>query len=287
MGMKNKGLGRGLSALITNSEEQEPGTGSGTLYLNTNDITPNPNQPRRGFNQEKLQELAESIKTNGLLQPLIVRTTSDGYELVAGERRWRACTKANLTRVPVIVRDLENDTALAVAMIENLQREDLDPMEKASGMERLRSEANLSQEQIARELGISRTLVTNTLRLLKLPAQVQKMLAENKISSGHARSLLGLSTNEDMLQAAREVVKRGLNVRQTEKLVQNWDKKKSQTGQKQTDKNLQEKIKKGLSDNLGQGIEIDFTGDENSGKITLKYSDADKLQTIMSKLDLE
>jgi ParB family chromosome partitioning protein len=286
MNAKNRGLGRGLSALISSREEEHASSG-GTLYVNVEEITPSPYQPRKNFNQEKLEELAASIQANGLIQPLVVRSTESGYELITGERRWRASKKAGLARVPAIVRDMDNNTAMALAMIENLQREDLNPMEKAVGMERLRTEAKLGQEEIARELGISRAQVANTLRLLKLPETIHDMLAENKISSGHARTLLALPSPEDMLQAAQKIIKNGLNVRQTEKLIQDWGKKKKASSKPLTDKNLKETVKTKIVSALGSDVRIGFHGNSDAGKITLEYKNEQDLKRILDTLEKE
>lgn len=286
MNTKNRGLGRGLSALISNREDEHAPSG-GTLYVNVREITPSPYQPRKNFDQEKLEELAASIKANGLIQPLVVRSTDNGYELITGERRWRASKNAGLERVPAIVRDMDNNTAMALAMIENLQREDLNPMEKAIGLKRLRSEAKLGQEEIARELGISRAQVANILRLLKLPEDIQDMLSENKISSGHARTLLALQAPEEMLQAAKKIIKNGLNVRQTEKMIQDWGKKKNTPSQPATDTNLKETVKSKFSSALGNDVRIRFRGDSNSGKITLEYKNQQDLNRILHSLENE
>lgn len=272
--------------MISNREDEHAPSG-GTLYINVREITPSPYQPRKNFDQEKLEELAASIKANGLIQPLVVRSTDTGYELITGERRWRASKNAGLERVPAIVRDMDNNTAMALAMIENLQREDLNPMEKAIGLKRLRSEAKLGQEEIARELGISRAQVANILRLLKLPEDIQDMLYENKISSGHARTLLALQAPEEMLQAARKIIKNGLNVRQTEKMIQDWGKKKNAPPQAATDTNLKQTVKSKFASALGEDVRIGFRGDSNSGKITLEYKNRQDLNRILHSLENE
>lgn len=285
MNVKNRGLGRGLSALIDNKEDTQRNVSGSTLYIGTDKISPSPYQPRKNFDKQKIEELSDSIRANGLIQPLVVRPTSEGYELITGERRWRACTKAGLSRIPVIVRDIDNSTAMALAMIENLQREDLNPMEKALGMDRLRSEANLGQENIAKELGISRAQVANTLRLLKLPQQIQNMLADAKITSGHARTLLALDEHGEMIQAAQQIIQKNLNVRQTEKMVQNWGKKTSK--KVVTDKDLQEKVQGKITHRLGKKIKINFSGNASRGKITLQYKNAQDLDKIISLMETE
>lgn len=284
MNTKSRGLGRGLSALISNRDEDQSHSG-GSLYVNVDEIRPSPYQPRKTFDEQKLEELAASIQANGLIQPLVVRPIEDGYELITGERRWRACTKAGIKRVPTIVRELEDNTAMALAMIENLQREDLNPIEKATGMERLRSQAGLEQEEIAKELGISRTQVTNTLRLLRLPAEIQDMLAENKLSSGHARTLLALKDPAAMTEAADRILKNGLNVRQTEKMIKQWGKEQKKSPARPTDKGLKETVKTRLIQSLGEKIRVKFQGDKKSGKITVEYKNEDELNAILSGLE--
>lgn len=216
-----KGLGRGLSALIPNAAElkAEPGTETAPREIAVQRITPSPFQPRRIFDEVKIEELAASIRSQGVIQPLIVRPKGDEFELIAGERRWRAAMKAGLSHVPVVIRDASDHEALQLALVENLQREDLNPIEEASGYRRLQEEFHWSQEEMAERIGKSRPTVTNALRLLGLPTEVQQEVAAGNLPAGQARALLGLHTEPLIISACREVIAKGLSTRETEKMV--------------------------------------------------------------------
>lgn len=216
-----KGLGRGLSALIPNAAElkAEPGTETAPREIAVQRITPSPFQPRRAFDEVKIEELAASIRSQGVIQPLIVRPKGDEFELIAGERRWRAAMKAGLSQVPVVIRDASDHEALQLALVENLQREDLNPIEEASGYRRLQDEFHWSQEEMAERIGKSRPTVTNALRLLGLPTEVQQEVAAGNLPAGQARALLGLHTEPLIISACREVIAKGLSTRETEKMV--------------------------------------------------------------------
>lgn len=214
--MQKKGLGKGLGALIPGIDT----TGeSPNLQVEVDRITPNPLQPRRTFDETKIEELAASVRDQGIIQPLLVRRVGEGFELIAGERRLRAAVKAGLTEVPVVVREASDRETLQLALIENLQREDLNPIEEASAYQRLQEEFSLNQEEIALRVGKSRPAVANSLRLLLLPRELQQEVARGKLPAGHARALLGLEREALILAAAREVMARGLSTRETEKLV--------------------------------------------------------------------
>jgi ParB family chromosome partitioning protein len=214
--MQKKGLGRGLSALIPSGELPED---SDQPLIDIEQITPNPLQPRQFFDEEKLDELAASIREQGILQPLLVRRKGNGYELVAGERRWRAALKAGLERVPALVRPVTDDEALQLALVENLQREDLNPIEEARAFRRLQDEFGLTQEEISAKVGRSRPAVTNSLRLLLLPEELQSEVAAGKLAAGQARALLALERDALIMTAAREVIASDLSTRETERLV--------------------------------------------------------------------
>ena len=234
---KKGGLGKGLGALFSEQNRpapQEPvketapvsvdTDGSAVIPIDINDITPNRSQPRRDFDEEALEELAESIRVHGLIQPIIVRKIEEGYEIVAGERRWRASRMAGLQKVPCILREYSEKENMLVALIENLQREDLNPIEEADAFARLAEEYQMTHEAIADSLGQmgtkkSRSYVTNTLRLRELPEKVRKMIARKELSAGHGRALLSLPSDEERIKAAEIVLRDGLNVRQTEELV--------------------------------------------------------------------
>jgi ParB family chromosome partitioning protein len=225
-----KALGRGLSTLIPANRTAQtttaepaplrPAPAPGPLRLPIDEIHPNPLQPRSSFSPEGLQELAQSIRENGIIQPLIVRRARDGYQLVAGERRLRAARIAGLQEVPVVVQEFADDRLMEITLIENIQREDLNPIEVAHAFDRLHREFRLSHEQIAQRTGKDRTSITNTLRLLRLPLEVQQLLAEQRITMGHARALLGLDSAEQQVALAHKAADGGMSVRQVERAVQ-------------------------------------------------------------------
>lgn len=216
-----KALGKGLSALLPSravpvSQPASPLEAKPTTTLPVSSIEPNPVQPRRRFLTQHLEELAASIRANGIVQPLIVRKHENSYQLVAGERRWRAAQLAGLTEVPVVVQDIADERLLTLALIENIQREDLNPLELATAYDRLIREMGLSQEEIARQTGKDRATISNTLRILKLPYDVQQLIFEQRLSMGHAKAILGLADAETQVRIAEEAVAKGLSVRNVE-----------------------------------------------------------------------
>jgi len=223
MSMQKKGLGRGLSALIPVAAEPrtEPKQENSQFEVAVERIVPSPLQPRRAFDETKIEELASSIRNQGIIQPLVVRPNGDQFELIAGERRWRAAMKAGLSRVPVVVRNATDHEALQLALVENLQREDLNAIEEANGYRRLQEEFHWSQEEMAAKVGKSRPAIANAMRLLALPAVVQQEVTVGNLPAGQARSLLGLHTEPLIVSACREVIAKGLSTRETEKMVRN------------------------------------------------------------------
>ena len=219
--LPKKGLGRGLGALIPGASEPRLETDGGALSfrVEVDRITPSPFQPRRTFDEAKIDELAASIRNQGIIQPLVVRRKGDGYELIAGERRWRAAMRAGLAQVPIVVRDASDHEALQLALVENLQREDLNPIEEANGYRRLLEEFQWSQEEMAEKVGKSRPAIANSMRLLSLPTEVQQEVSSGNLPAGQARALLGLHSEPLILSAYREVLAKGLSTRETEKLV--------------------------------------------------------------------
>ena len=215
---KKKGLGRGLGALIPIVEAQPPEKRS-FFYVGIEEIRPNPFQPRKKVRESAIEQLAESVKEKGIIQPLLVKKTSDGYELIAGERRWRAAQKAGLTEVPVLVREAEPTAQLELALIENIQRQNLNAMEEAGAYQRLIQEFNMSQEEVGRRVGKDRSSIANFLRLLKLSSWIQEKIAEGAISFGHAKCLLGLESARDQNKLAKEVVEKGVSVRELERII--------------------------------------------------------------------
>lgn len=219
MAEKRPALGRGLSALIPDTPRSGPGLPDRGLEVDSDLLRPNRFQPRTVMDDDKLEELARSIRSNGIIQPIVVRKADEGYEIIAGERRWRASQRAGLLKVPVVVRDVPEDRLLAVALIENIQREDLNPIEEALAYRRLADAYHLTQEQIADAVGKDRSSVANVLRLLKLPQEVRANVSSGAISMGHARALLALQDEARQLRTGRDIVARQLSVRETEALV--------------------------------------------------------------------
>ncbi|ABB14077.1 ParB/RepB/Spo0J family partition protein [Carboxydothermus hydrogenoformans] len=286
--MKNKkGLGRGLNALIPEGKinlERE----NGLVEINVEKIVPNPKQPRTIFSEEALKELAESIQKHGVLQPIVVRKIAeDKYELVAGERRWRAAQLAGLKQIPAVVKDFSDEEATVVALMENLQREDLNPLEQAKALKRLIEEFGLTQEEVAENLAKSRTYVTNLLRLLNLPPVIQEMVEKGELTYGHARTLLALDDPLKMSEVAREIIKEGLSVRATEELVKkikNSPEVKVRT-KRQVAPEIQE-IEDKLRAFFATKVEIKSTA-KGRGKITIEYYSPEELQRILDLLYIE
>ena len=215
---KKSGLGRGLGLLVGEADAETAGMRPDSTLL-ISEIKPNKGQPRKTFRPEELAELTDSIKQNGVLQPLLVRKKGAGYEIVAGERRYQAAKAAGLTEVPVVIRDISDDDVFKLALIENLQRSDLSPLEEAQGYRQLIKEKGLTQEELAKLLSKSRSAITNTLRLLDLPKEVQELVEEGKLTAGHARAILAVPSEEGRIQLAQKVVAERLSVRQTESLA--------------------------------------------------------------------
>ena len=214
-----KGLGKGLGALLQNVDLVSDEIKGSIVELKINDISPNADQPRKSFDQEKLEDLASSIRENGVIQPIIVCRAQQGYKIVAGERRWRASRMAGLTVVPAIIRELTELQVLEHALIENIQRQDLNPLEEAYALEKLIKEHSMTQEKLSTVVGRSRPAITNTLRLLNLPDEVKKLVINEELTAGHARALLALPESSSQIKAAEQIIHRELSVRDTEKLV--------------------------------------------------------------------
>jgi len=278
--MKPKGLGRGLDALLGAAEEAPRGDALVTLPVSR--IRPGKYQPRTRMDQEALAELASSIRTQGLMQPLLVRPIDrDRYELIAGERRWRAAQMAGLEEVPVLVREVPDESALALSLIENIQREDLNPMEESAGIQRLIDEFRMTHEQAADAVGRSRSATTNLLRLLKLAKPVQEMLMEGALEMGHARAVLPLDPARQ-IEAANRVAARGLSVRDTEALVQKMLRGAGVRTKARADRDLA-RLEDEVSERLGTTVEI-RPGRKGSGKLTIQYSSLDHLDQLLKKL---
>ena len=276
--MKPKGLGRGLDALLGANEER---TGDALLTLPVGKIRPGRYQPRTKMDQQALAELAASILSQGLMQPLLVRPVDrDRYELVAGERRWRAAQMAGLDEVPALVREVPDEAALAMSLIENIQRENLNPMEEAAGIQRLVDEFRMTHEQAADAVGRSRSATTNLLRLLKLAKPVQEMLMEGALEMGHARALLALD-GARQIEAGRRVAAKRLSVRETEALVQSMLRGPAQR-RARADRDIA-RLEEEVSERLGTTVEI-RAGKKGSGRLVLHYSSLDQLDQLLKKL---
>jgi ParB family chromosome partitioning protein len=275
--MTRKALGRGLNALLRTVET----TTAGLAEVAVDQIDANPFQPRRTFSADKLKELADSIRASGLVQPVLLRRADGRYQLIAGERRWRAAREAGLTTIPAVVREIGDRDALELALTENLLREDLNPLDAAQGYALLQQKHGLSHEEIAERLGLDRSTVTNTLRLLRLPPEVQQMIVEGAISSGHARALLGLESAAAQLQLANLIVKQGLSVRQAEALVAmrgpKPEKKKDAAEAPKIDANVRAAV---LEMERTLGTRVRVQGDEKRGKIEISYFSAEDLNRI-------
>ena len=275
---KGKGLGRGLDALIP-TEANDPS--KAPVGVRLSDIEPSPRQPRQDFDAAALEELAQSIRENGVITPITLRKTGDTYQIIAGERRWRASRMAGLHEIPAIVLDVDEQTGYALALIENLQREDLNPMEEAEGYRRLIQELGLTQEQAAQRVGVSRPAVANALRLLNLPVSVGALLREKTLSAGHARALLPLETPERMEQAAAVILEQQLSVRQTEALVKQLLKAPRQAKEKAPDIYVRD-LERSMSALTGHKITIRHGA--KKGTLTIEYYGNDDLDAVCQAL---
>jgi len=295
----NRGLGRGLDALLGGVREDEKVTSDSAevRMISIAVITPNPHQPRREFSEEGLNDLAASIKTRGVLQPVLVRSLSENkYELVAGERRLRASKKAGLTEIPTLIREMSDQESLAIALIENLQREDLNAVEEALGYQRLQQEFGLSQEELARQVGKSRSAVANSLRLLNLPDSVQQDIQQSAISAGHGRAIMAVPDAEAQGSLHRRIVENGLTVRQAEAQATFFKQnarlpgaeeigaavaaKSSKAKSKPLDPRLAD-LQSSLSDMMG--VKVKISGSPEKGKVTVSYGAEDELRLFAEK----
>ena len=286
MAMKKGGLGRGLSEIFLQNESEDYNS---TVTLKISEIEPNKKQPRREFDPEALKELSDSIGQHGVIQPLVVRPLFDGgYEIVAGERRFRAARMAGLQEVPVVIRELTDSQSMELALIENLQREDLSDLELAMGYESLMKEYGMTQEQVAETVNKSRSAVANTIRLTKLPDAVKTMLKNGDITSGHARALLGLNNPELIEKTADEVIENGLSVRETEKRVQFINKLEDADNEPQRkekpDRRPQyyREVELSLSESFGRKVQVNQKN-KNSGTLVLEFYGEDDLRELMKK----
>lgn len=280
---KHKPLGRGLDALLGSGGDGA--SGSGVRILSVDQMRPGQFQPRQAMDEAKIDDLAASIKENGILQPILVRHIGSisGYEIIAGERRWRAAQKAGLHEVPVLVRDLDDRHALEVALVENLQREDLNALEEAEAYQKLVNDFSYTQEELASHLGISRSHVANTLRLLGLPSPLKTLINEGALSAGHGRALL---SSADPMETAKAIIEKNLSVRQAEDMVRRQSKDKSSGARRGGAKPAKDTdtvaLERELTAALGLKVTIDFDG--QGGSLTLKYGTLEQLDDIIAKL---
>ena len=276
---KKNGLGKGLGALML---ENSVDSSLSTSTLPINDIIPNKDQPRKTFDEAALEELADSIRQHGVLQPLLVRPlATGGYQLVAGERRWRASRMAELKEVPVIVKELDDKEAMQIAIIENLQREDLNPIEEAEGLQALIEKCGFTQEEAAASVGKSRPAITNSLRLLRLPEEVREMTKDGTISAGHARALLAFDSEALMLEVANQIVSHKLTVRDVEKMAKRPVSKASQRTPKRRD-SFYDEVELALSEALGTKVRVN--NGRSKGTLEIEFYTIDDLKNIANAI---
>jgi len=282
---QRKALGRGLSALLPQrptATAVEPAIERQVVSIVIAEIRPNPLQPRSVFDATRLEELSNSIKTHGIIQPILVRHHGSQYELIAGERRLRAAKLAGLLEIPAIIQDYTDGHILEIALIENIQREDLNPMETAQALERLHTEMNLSHEEIATRTGKDRTTITNMIRLLRLPREVQLLVAERRLSMGHARAILGLATPELQTQIAEKAAAQGFSVRQVERLVKKVNEPREASDDPLQDPNIKAAVSS-LEAALGTRVRIVEKSDQR-GRIEIEYYSQEELQRIYESI---
>ena len=301
-GTKKGGLGRGLDALFADSvpvsraaeaqisaatgaapSENKDDVAESVKYISIHDVRPNANQPRKTFDEEKIAELAASIRENGIIQPLIVRKKGKAYEIVAGERRWRASVKAELKEVPCIVRDIDDEQNMLLAIVENMQREDLNPLEEAEGLNQMIATYGLTQEQVSKSVGKSRPYIANSLRLLKLPEDIKALISEGTISAGHGRALLSVEDEERQKKLTDMILKEGLSVRETERLASEEPAaRRKKAGRKPKDPDVA-KVEADLKEALGTRVSIRKTG--RKGKIEIEFFSRDELERLIEMLE--
>jgi ParB family chromosome partitioning protein len=289
--LKVRGLGKGLEALFNDVEissqdaEDATGTREGILFLDLNEIKPNSKQPRKNFADDKIDELAKSIEAHGVIQPIMVRPAGKGYEIVAGERRWRAARRAALKQIPCIIRELSEEQNMLVSIIENMQREDLNPMEEAAALDQMITTFGLTQEEVSRSVGKSRPYITNALRLLKLPGEIQEMVMSGGLTSGHARAIAGIKETARQLRLANRVAAAGLSVRETETLAAKDNEpeggkpvRAKPRGKNREIVDLEEELKTAL------GTKVAISSGVKRGKIEIEYYGREELERLLELL---
>ncbi len=300
MAARKSGLGKGLDSLITGGKDavkEEPKViekvvekiveKPAEIKLRISEIEPNRNQPRKDFNEDTLEELADSIRVYGVLQPLLVQKEEGHYRIIAGERRWRAAKKAGLKEVPAIIKDYTSQQVIEISLIENIQREDLNPIEEAMAYKHLLDEFDLKQDEVAERVSKSRVVITNSIRLLKLDERVQNMLIQDMLSAGHGRALLPIEDKEEQYALALRIVDEKLSVRETEKLVKgilNPKKKKEAVGFSESEELAYQNMQERMRQILGSKVSI-HKKDKNKGRIEIEYYSSDELERLMELID--
>ncbi len=283
MAKKIGGLGKGLGAIFIENETEN---GESTVTLNISELEPNRNQPRREFDEEALNSLADSIKQHGLIQPILVRPIlGGGYMIVAGERRYRACQIAGVTEIPVVIRELTDKETMEIALIENLQRENLNPIEEAKGYRSLMDDYGLTQEQVSEAIGKSRPAVANSLRLLNLPDEITVMLEQGKLSSGHARALLSFDNESEMIRVANEIALSDMSVRQIEKIAQQKKKTSAPKTAPVKTPSFYSIVEQTLGEYLGTKVKVTPLKNKKGGTLSIEFYSNDDLQSLAQKLE--
>lgn len=285
MAKKKSGLGKGIDAIFMENETESRDS---VVVLGIDEITPNRSQPRTEFDPEALAELTESIRVHGVLQPILVRPfIAGGYQIVAGERRYRASLQAGLSEIPVIIRELDDKETMEIALIENLQRKDLTPVEEALGYDSLMKNHNFTQEQVAESVGKSRSAVANSLRLLSLPKPVLDLMSDGKLSAGHARALVSIEDEETAIKIANEIVDNGLSVRAAESMAKNSVKKKAvkpNDGRKAKKPTYFAEVEMALSENMGRRVTVTVAKNGTGGTLSIDFYSDEELKAIANRI---
>ena len=289
---KRSGLGRGLDALFADAvpvsdsaekkQEKPAAAADAVQYINIHDIMPNANQPRKTFSEEKIDELSKSIKEHGIIQPIVVRKKGESYEIVTGERRWRAARKAELTQVPCLIRELTDEQNMLIAIIENMQREDLNPVEEAEGLNQMITTFGMTQEQVSKSVGKSRPYIANSLRLLKLPEYIKNEMAEGRLSAAHGRTLITVESEDVRKALCDKIIREGLSVRETERLVSAQGKGKKKRPAAKVKNPDVARVESELKDALGTRVSIVQNG--KKGKIEIEYFSREELDRLIELL---
>ena len=276
--MLKKGLGKGLGAIITSNSKF-----SEVEEVNINAVEPGTDQPRKRFDKEKLNELAQSIKQHGIIQPIIVRKNKEKLEIITGERRWRAAKKLGIAKIPVIIKDYTDKQSMEIALIENIQREDLNAIEEAEAFEKLIKDYKLKQEEIAEIVGKSRSAVANVLRLNSLSNEIKQKLISGEITSGHARAILSINNKKSRIESMKEIINKKLNVREAEKLIKKYTERKKTRKNKKTKNEQYYEIEESMKEKLGTKVKIQ--GGHKKGKIIIEYYSKDELDRIIELIN--